>query len=34
MAGNAGLTGLFVELVKANPVLLEDVYIKKWYKLF
>jgi hypothetical protein len=28
-----GLTGLFVELVDANPVLIEDAYIKKWYKL-
>lgn len=28
-----GLTGLFVELVDANSTLLEDAYIKKWYKL-
>lgn len=28
-----GLTGLFVELVEANTEMLEDSYIKKWYKL-
>ncbi len=28
-----GLTALFVKLVEANPSLLEDPYIKKWYKL-
>lgn len=28
-----GLTGLFAELVEANTEMLEDSYIKKWYKL-
>ena len=28
-----GLTGLFIELVNADTTLLEDSYIKKWYKL-
>jgi len=28
-----GLTGLFVELVEANTEMLNDSYIKKWYKL-
>jgi 5-methylcytosine-specific restriction endonuclease McrA len=28
-----GLTGLFVKLVEAAPVLIEDAYIKRWYKL-
>ena len=28
-----GLTALFVKLVEADPSLLKDVYIKKWYKL-
>lgn len=28
-----GLTGLFVELVEADPSLLEDAYIRKWYRL-
>ena len=28
-----GLTDLFVELVEANIEMLEDSYIKKWYKL-
>lgn len=28
-----GLTELFIELVNADKTLLEDAYIKKWYKL-
>ena len=28
-----GLTTLFVELVNADKTLLEDTYIKKWYRL-
>ena len=28
-----GLTGLFIELVNADTTLLEDSYIKKWYRL-
>lgn len=28
-----GLTALFIELVKADKTLLEDSYIKKWYRL-
>ena len=28
-----GLTALFVKLVEADLSLLEDAYIKKWYKL-
>ena len=28
-----GLTTLFVELVNADKTLLEDLYIKKWYRL-
>lgn len=28
-----GLTALFVKLVEADSLLLEDAYIKKWYKL-
>jgi len=28
-----GLTALFIELVTADKTLLEDTYIKKWYRL-
>lgn len=28
-----GLTGLFIELVKTNQELLNDTYIKRWYRL-
>lgn len=28
-----GLTALFIELVNADKTLLEDSYIKKWYRL-
>ena len=28
-----GLTALFVELVNADKSLLEDLYIKRWYRL-
>ena len=28
-----GLTALFIELVNADKTLLEDTYIKKWYRL-
>ena len=28
-----GLTALFIELVNSDKSLLEDSYIKKWYKL-